>query len=223
MKKLTLILLALLIATPVLAIDYWGGPPPGTWNRGEAGTTFEHYTFETPTPGGPADVFDNPFGVPGFELLGGFEYGQWECPPDMNPDGVVTGWHCIEPNGGAIELRIPNTEMIDGEKYIFIQLTSSKAPNGVDVQGFGSSSNGYSVDPWPTGRPHIQWPSPAPFGGAWYTYNFGFVIRPNPQMETITIHVPYCTVIDQIVVDTICTGTVANEVQTLDSIKALFR
>jgi hypothetical protein len=56
-----------------------------------------------------------------------------------------------------------------------------------------------------------------------YTFNFGFVIRPNPQEETITINVPFCTVIDQIVVDTICTGTVANEGSTLDQVKALFR
>ncbi len=222
MKKLTLILLALLIATPVLAVDYWGGPPQGTWERGEPGSTFQHYTFDTPVLSGPADDFQNPFGIPTFGFDGEFEYGQWECPIDMNPEGFVDGWHCINPDFGTIYLRIPNTEMVDGEKYIFIQMTSSKAPIDIQIDSFGYVPE-YTCEPWPTGLPHIQWPDPAPYGGAWYTYNFGFVIRPNPQEEIIRIQVPFCTVIDQIVVDTICTGTVANEQRTLDQVKALFR
>jgi hypothetical protein len=71
--------------------------------------------------------------------------------------------------------------------------------------------------------PQIQWPGPAPFGGAWYTYNYGLKIVPNPQVETVIIEVPFCTVIDQIVVDTVCTGTVAAEEKSWSDLKALFR
>jgi hypothetical protein len=223
MKKLSLILLALLIAAPVLAVDYYQGPPPGTWDRGEPGSTFQHWTFEEPIPEGPPMIFDNPFGLPFFELVGAFEFGEWECPPEMDPRGFVTGWHCIDPDGGTILLHIPNTEFTNGAKTIFMQITSSKVPSDVEVEGHGSNPGGYTSGNWPTGLPHIQWGSPAPYGGSWYTYNYGRVIVPNPQAETITINVPYCTVIDQIVVDTICTGTVAADTNTMDEIKALYR
>ncbi len=223
MKKLLTITLVLLMALPAIAVDYWGGPPEGAWNRGEPGSTYEHYTFDQALPAGPCPVFDNVFGEPMYELMGGFEFGEWPCPPELNPSGFVNGWHCIDETGGSIVLSIPNTEFIDGDKKIFIQITSSKGPSDVSVSGMGESVDGYTVEIWPTGLPQIQWPDPAPYGGVWYTYNYGFVIRPNPQMETITITVPYCTVIDQIVVDTICTGTVPAEQSTLDGVKALFR
>ncbi|MCP4291478.1 MAG: hypothetical protein GY780_06555 [bacterium] len=223
MKKLTLIILALLIASPVIAVDYWGGPPQGTWDRGEAGSTFQHWTFDTPAMPGPPTVFDNPYGEPMFELIGNFEYGEWECPIEMDPSGFIHGWHCIEPDGGSIVLRIPNTEFTDGEKKIFLQITSSKGPNNVAVQGHGANGNNYASGSWNTGLPHIQWGQPAPYGGMWYTYNYGRYIVPNPQEETITIDVSYCTVIDQIVVDTICTGTVPTEQTSMDMLKALYR
>ncbi len=41
MKKMTLIALALLIAVPAFAVDFYQGPPPGSWQRGEPGTTFD--------------------------------------------------------------------------------------------------------------------------------------------------------------------------------------
>ena len=74
----------------------------------------------------------------------------------------------------------------------------------MSVVGSGPSTS-YTSGTFSTGRPHIQWIEPAaPFGGVWYTYNYGLTIEPNPTSEMITITVPYCTVIDQIVVDTIC-------------------
>ncbi len=223
MKKLTMIALILLIAVPAFAIDYFHGPPPGTWNRGDAGTTFEHWNFETPVPDGPPEIFENPYGIPGFTLGEGFEYGEYECPPELDPSGFVHGWHCANPDGGSIVLGIPNTEYLDGEKKIFIQITSSKGPTSVTTQGFGGNPGGFTSGTWVTGLPAIQWNAPAPFGGIWYTYTYGLVIQPNPQMETITINVPFCTVIDQIVVDTICTGTVASNISTMDHVKSLFR
>ena len=209
MKKLLTITLVLLMALPAIAVDYWGGPPRGSLEPRRARLHLRALHLRSGLcPPAPAPVFDNVFGEPMYELMGGFEFGEWPCPPELNPSGFVNGWHCIDETGGSIVLIIPNTEFIDGDKKIFIQITSSKGPSDVSVSGMGESVDGYTVEIWPTGLPQIQWPDPAPYGGVWYTYNYGFVIRPNPQMETITITVPYCTVIDQIVVDTICTGTV---------------
>ena len=109
-------------------------------------------------------------------------------------------------------------------KAIFLQITSSKAPSNVQVTGQGADGP-YTSGTWQTGLPQIQWPGPAPYGGAWYTYNYGFVIRPNPESETIVIDVPYCTVVDQIVVDTICTNDDAVPVEnsTWSDIKVLYK
>ena len=219
--KTIAILLTLALAVPALAVDYWGGPPPGTWQRGLPSTTFQHWMFSA-TSGPMPEVFDNPYGPPLVELTG-FERGEWECPPELDPDGFVDGVHCFDPAGGVIVLTIPNTETVDGAKWIFMQITSSKAPSNVSTQGSGGAPGGYTSSTWPTGLPHIQWPGPAPYGGQWYTYNFGLKIEPNPQVETITIEVPYCTVIDQIVVDTLCTGTVGAEQRSWSGVKSLFR
>jgi hypothetical protein len=126
------ILLTLVLAVSAFAIDVWEGPPPGTWQRGMPGTTFEHWTFSDPTNPYP-EIADNPYGVPMVEFVGAFEWGQWECPPELDPDGMVDGHHCIEPGGGTIILTIPNTEAIDGAKWIFMQITSSKAPTAVSA------------------------------------------------------------------------------------------
>jgi hypothetical protein len=217
-----LLILALAWAMPALAIDYWNGPPG--WSRSDPAATFQHWTFTVDDPAVPPIEVNNPYGQPQIAIpLSSFEWGEWECPPDMHESGTVTGWHCTDGLGGLIEISIPNTEALDGEKLIYLQITSSKFIN-VSVSGFGGSPGGYTSESWPTGRPHIQWAGPAPFDGEWYTYSIGRKVTPNPQAEVIKLEVPYCTVIDQIVVDTICTGSPVSEDQrTWSGIKGLFR
>ncbi len=225
MKKLALLMAALLVfcGARVLAVDYWGGPPPGTWLRGDVGTTYQHWDFAGGTMDYP-DEWDNPFGTPFIETVTGLWAWdtQWECPTEMDPDGFVDGWHCTSPEGGAIDIWVPNSEDPDGMKFIFVQVTSSKAPSDVGVTGFGGGV--YSSGTWSTGVPHVQWGSPAPYGGSWYTYNYGLWVYPNPSGEVVTIEVVECTVIDQIVIDTICTREpIATESSTWGEVKHLFR
>jgi len=130
MKKIMLTLTILMaFALTALAIDYWQGPPPGSWHRGDHQSTFQHWNFEDPSLTGTPSIYDNPYGMPTLEFVGAFEWGQYECDPSLNPYGYVDGWHCIEPNGGTIIITIPNTEALDGAKLIFMQITSSKAPS----------------------------------------------------------------------------------------------
>lgn len=224
--RMLLPLLALILLTaPSLAVDYWGGPPPDAWPRLAADATFQHWDFVQPVLPLP-DVWENPFGAPALEFLPptGWEYDPaWECPPELDPTGFVDGWHCLEPTGGSVVITIPNQERPNNAKYIFLQLTSSKAPSSVTVSGHGGAPGGYTSGTWGTGLPHIQWPGPAPHGGVWYTYNYGLKVMPNPESETVVIDVPFCTVIDQIVVDTICTDVVPNETETWSGVKRLFR
>jgi len=220
------VMLVVCLAGTVLAIDYWGGPPCDTWLRGGEGTTFQLWAFSDQEYFGPEEPF-NPFGDPlaEFDPPTGWEWGGgWECPLEMDLYGWVPGWHCSNEAGGSITLTIPNTDDPAGKKWIFLQVTSSKVPSDVTVSGSGGNPAGYTNGSWSTGLPHIQWPPPAPFGGSWYTYNYGRWIEPNPESETITLTFPFCTVVDQIVVDTICTqDPVAVEDSSWSRVKALFR
>jgi len=153
------------------------------------------------------DEGSNPYGdAPTFEIPeGNFVWSdEWECPPEM---GYITadGWHCDGPDGGKVVLKTPNRPDPDEDKLIFMQIASSKSPSSVTATGHDSGVGTYTSGTWPTGLPHIQWGAPGPFGGSWYTFNYGLKIEPNPEWEEIVIEVPYCTVIEEIVVDTICT------------------
>ncbi len=56
------------------AIDYWEGPPEGTWNRGDPGSTVQHWDFNDPMNYFP-DNFVNSYGDPfaEFEPVLGWE------------------------------------------------------------------------------------------------------------------------------------------------------
>jgi len=226
-KKLLMIVAMLVVCLvgTALAVDVWNGPPDGTWNRGDAGSTIQHWDFNDPAWLFP-EILDNPYGEPfvEFDPPTGWEWGEWEAPEELDPNGLVTGWHCSDPAGGSITLVIPNSDDPNGIKSIFLQVTSSKVPSDVTVSGSGGNPSGYTSGSWSTGLPHIQWPPPAPPGGLWYTYNYGRYIIPNPEYETITLTFPYCSVVDQIVVDTICsTDPVTNEESSWGRVKTLFR
>ena len=205
MKKTLIILVALAFMTaPAMAKDL--GPLEG-WDRAAPNSTFEHWDFNMPDmPSFPDAGLWNPNGEPFAELdPTGWEWSEaWECPPELNPNGFVSGWHCTNPDGGEITLTIPNTPDKNMEKRMFIQITSTKVPSDVTVSGSDAAGGGYTSGTFSTGRPMSGIPGPAPFGGSWYVYNYGRTIRPNPESEKVVIKVPYCTVIDQIVVDTEC-------------------
>ena len=201
--------------------DVWGGPPDGTWDRFADGTTFTHWDFLFQDWTEPDEWF-NPYGPPDADIPIGFEWGLFEAPPSIDPDGdgFVEGWHCLNPAGGTITLTIPNSADPEGTKWIYLQVTSSKKPTGDSAAGPPGTASGT----WNPGRPDIMHGGPSPFGGSWYTYSYGLYVQPNPQSETITIEVIECTVIDQIVVDTICTqDPIANDATTWSGVKALYR
>lgn len=221
---------ALFLVVPLYAVEVFPGPPPGdiSWARGDSGSTWQHFDFpDGNLPAFPTDG-DNPYGEPwAVPETGSWEWGNgWSCPPEMDPSGVVDGWHCTSPTGGKISIEIPNNDDQNEVKYIFMQITSAGVPTDIGVTGTGSSTPGYTVGIWPPGTvpPHQAWPGSSQFGKPWYTYFYGYVIRPNPKSETITIEVTQCTIIDQIVIDTLCTEDFSPvESETWSVIKALYR
>jgi hypothetical protein len=199
---------ALLLIGSSVALGKDLGPLDG-WQRYTDNTTFAHWNLHDAGSPFPDELW-NPNGEPWMEFTEGlWEWSDgWPCPPDLEDGpgtGTCDGWHCTSPGGGKITLTIPNDPNQREMKRIFLQLTSTKSPSGVTTTGSGSAPGGYTSGTFPTGRPQGQVPGPVPpFGGSWYVYNYGLTIQPNPESETITIEVPECTVVDQIVVDTEC-------------------
>lgn len=194
-------------AGPAAAIDVWGGPPApenGGWVRGEPGSTYQKWDMSTPiAPPQPPDVFENPFGIPGMEVVEG-EF-EWDIVEGPDGESAVDALHSINPEGGTLKLTIPNDPSGNPIKKIFMQITSTKFPSGVSVTGHDNMGGTYTSGTFQTGRPHIQHPGGVAGSGPWYTYNWGLTVTPNPEYEEILIDFLECTYIDQIDIDTICT------------------
>ncbi len=198
MKKLMLIvIMTFFLGVPALANDY-GLPESAPWDRGDADSTYQHWQFSSVTSNAPeSDPNANPYGEPTFE----FEVPtNWGWNPAMpGPDGPnVTAWTLQTESGtGTIILHVPNNPETNLIKYIYLQMTSTKAPSSVTPVG-GGGGGPYTGGTWSTGVPSWQEQN------GWYTYNWGLTIEPNPEFEDIVITVPWGTSIDQIVVDSIC-------------------
>ena len=187
------ILFALVTSSSAFGEDVWQGPPPGTWTRGDPGSTWQHWTFvDSVYPG--AYPQQNEYGEPYFE----FELPPaWDHVTVSGPHGdSVSAWSGL--HGGTMIFHIPNRPEPDEIKYIFVQVTSTKAPTNVTAKGFGLSG-AYTSGTWDTGLEHLQHPN-----DEWYTYNFGLTIEPNPEFEDVAIVFPFDVFVDQVVIDTIC-------------------
>ncbi len=196
MRKLILIVIMMAISVvPGFAKDY-GLPGTAPWNRGDAASTYQHWEFSTDT-GITPETYVNPYGEPTFEFEVPTNWG-W-TPATPGPDGPdVTAWTNTSTGGtGTIILHVPNNPDDNLIKFIYLQITSTKAPSSATPVG-GGSGGPYTGGTWPTGVPAWQ------EANGWYTYNYGLTIEPNPEFEDIAIEVPWGTSVDQIVVDTIC-------------------
>ena len=197
---LVAVILLALMSSSALADDVWGGPPEGQWVRGDPGSTWQHWNFSDPTSSEP-DEGQNEYGDP----VSLFDESMWTWVSGLdplNPPGdPVDGFHFDGQEGsiGTMIFQVPNQPKLNEIKKIFVQVTSSKGPSGITALGFDSVGGGYTSGVFNTGRPLIQ------HINGWYTYNYGLTIEPNPEWEDIAIEFPFDTIVDQVVIDTICT------------------
>lgn len=162
-------------------------PPP--W-RGQAGTTFQEWTFpdanQTPAP----DSVNNPYGMPTAQVWPGT--GQWWWSTWGGRPGV---W----PLSGAMEFTIPNQLVPNPYKDIWIQLTWAKqafmSMPTVSSLPAGTLELVREVPLGPTGEP-------PPAGAEWWHSTYKIRIYPNPAWEVVRID--GTIMVDQIVIDTIC-------------------
>ena len=190
MKK-TLFVMAVLIALAQLiprseAIREWDPP----WDMMHPNATTQAWEFDTE----PLDLtgriypteYDNPFGEP--YLTGDFDEWIGEYPgPLGDPTGVI---HVGGDPTGTVKILVENNENPLEVKHILLQITSTKSP-GPNVPGTNPPG---SVIPL----------TPLQCANGFYVYGYSIAIFPNPEREEITIELPYCTYIDEIIVDSIC-------------------
>jgi len=172
--------------------------------RGMPGSTVQEWDFTTDANPALPENYANPYGTPSATISLGFAAsGYWETYPPI-PGGRVGVWDIgrgideEDPAIGRITLVIPNTVNTDPTSYkeIWVQVTYYKdltmAPI-VEVPGgvlLGGESRRIEI---------------VPMWGEWWLDQTMWRIEPNPTQETILItgH-DWGSMIDQVVVDTIC-------------------
>lgn len=191
-KALVLLSAAVLMSSAALADDLY----PPAW-RGEPGSTFQHWTFDTQ----PANMYDiapdidqNPFGAPAIIDSYG-DYGEWLD----TYEGRQGVWHAY----WDFWIDLPNDPEPRPAKDILVQFTY------------------YYDDPtgWDNGRPiigdvfvgsgtfDVSLVQEFQLEGNWYYSQWAIHIEPNPDFESLYVIADddYSELyFDQIVVDTIC-------------------
>ena len=179
-------------------MDYYGSQ---IGFRGEVNSTVQHWWFSTDARTDiVADSYMNPYGTPMANVPVDAEWADdWPArvPPGTEP-GEVPGWHM--PHGGTTIYLLHNNPMPNAQKIIIAQVTASKEPLSVTLE----LPPDFTYKTFDTGFPTVQWVCPAPFDGSWTTSVYGFQVDGNPEWESIQVHHPPCTTLDQTVIDTIC-------------------
>ena len=162
--------------------------------RGEARTTYQKWTFDDPSPIVP---FPNGAGDAIAEItVGQFGSGWWFNELELGQE--TTGYWDIGGIDGSIVLDVDNFR--DGEyKLISLQITYYEAIGGAPV-----------VDMIPGATPYEEanWQEVIVDSdqlGVWKVWQSTWMMMPNPAFEEIIIMGdPAGSIIDQIIVDTIC-------------------
>ena len=141
-----------------------------------------------------------------------WEYGGHQGPPTYNPYGTAqqyinggiqtSGGILMGGTGGSISTHIPNNPVENPYKLMYIQVTASKATNG----------------PPNIGAPGTVTTTPGDIyfeGGTTYTYTWLTRIEPNPAWEDITLNFYPDTLVEEIVIDTICVVPEPSSLATL--------
>ncbi len=163
--------------------------------RGQDGSTFQEWTFDTDASPAAPNISTNAYGTASATTtVGLFGSGWLEQLPAM---GTQTGYWDLGGEGGQMALDIPNRPLALPYKEIWIQVTYyrdiNQAPQ-VSVPG----AQFVSAQTLPL--------EIVPTGGAWMVDQSVWRIEPNPFSEQVIMSSDpmWGAVIDQVVVDTIC-------------------
>jgi len=191
--KGVLVSLVICLFVPIVAVAHDLVQPD--W-RGLGGTTYQQWQFSTDTNPAVPEVIINTYGGASAAITVGEMGTGWH--EQLGGFGTQTGYWDLGDGGGQIVLDIDNRPLALDYKEIWVQVTYFKdisQPPAVDVPGatYIGGQNGLLVED--TGN-----------GSGWYLDQSIWRIEPNPDHEQIVLvsDAMWGSIIDQIVVDTIC-------------------
>lgn len=199
MESRTYLACGLLVLGMLMPVPAWGHDmvqPP--W-RGDEGTTYQEWRFDTDANPALPEVISNPYGSAlAAIVLGDYASGWQEQLPGL---GDQIGYWDLGGDrgngGGSILIDVDNRPLALEYKEVWVQVTyfrdMSQAPT-VTVPGAA----------YLTGQTLLV--EQVLTGGAWYLDQSIWRIEPNPDHEQILITSDpmWGSVIDQVVIDTIC-------------------
>lgn len=175
-KFLFVAVLLCLVAQFAYADDYY--PPP--W-RGTPGTTFQQWEFDDANPAPLPTILNNPYGVPETSVV---PLGGMTWLPEFG--GRLGVW----PLSGIIETTIPNTQIPNPTKIIWVSLTWMPQEGGsipYVVEATGGTAGQLIYEDTVT---------------CWTRSTYEIIMHPNPSFETILIQGDIF--LDEMVIDTVC-------------------
>lgn len=174
--------------------------------RGQTGTTFQEWRFDTDANPAVPEVSSNPYGTAQANIsLGEYAVG-WIAGP-LAGFGTQTGlWDMgFGPpyqGPGIMALNVPNRPGSSSSSYalIAVQITEF-VDNSYYYPATVSIPNATLVD----SKISLVEKMPVPLTGGWYSYQTTWRLAPSPAEETITITAnDLGGIIDQVVIDTRC-------------------
>jgi len=182
MKRMLFVLMvSVLLGGPVFAVPSFG------WTRGDAGSTFQIWTFDDNDNPAAPEIDGNPYGTAEATIN-----GSWAT-SFMDRPGVWGNY----PGALEMSLYIPNREVRSPWKEIWLQI------------GYKGGISELSVNPIPGGdsveMTLVRPPLLVDPVNLWYKAIYTARIYPNPDAEIISITAAGTGgFIDYIVVDTMC-------------------
>jgi hypothetical protein len=193
MDRFLLLALCISISIPGVAAAHDMIQPE--W-RDQEGTTYQEWRFDTGVNPAVPEVIHNQYGGASASITVGTMGEGWQY--QLPGLGSQTGYWDLGDGGGQIVLGIDNRPLPLDYKEIWVQVTyyqDISQPPTVDVPGATCIGGQTGLLVEDTGN-----------GSGWFLDQSVWLIEPNPDYELVvlTSDVTWGSVIDQIVVDTIC-------------------
>jgi hypothetical protein len=162
--------------------------------RGQANTTLQAWSFDTPDNPGLVTLDGNPYGTPSAEVFvpdTDYPRQTYWMPSDSDHTGV---WRIYGDN--YLMLYLPNTQVTGADSYKEIWLQITYSAGSIDRKPQIQTLPEYAA---------LDVVQSTVVGNLYYHDIFRIILKPNPTEEWIAILPRDCTLyVDEIVVDTIC-------------------
>lgn len=155
-----------------------------TWQRGDDGSTWQEWTFDTAANPANPEQFYNPYGNPSIEFT-----GTGGSVPFMWKSGVWMGDPVVA------TITVPNNPQANPSKTIWFEMIYKAVDS---ILPSVSAGKGYDVEQ--------TYFNDRTYSGSWRIMTIGWNIFPNPAMETVNFALAGTGgFVTSVSIDTLCT------------------